>query len=293
MVTDRIIIASNGSTSLVLTEKPFSVNLTNGFDKLKVVNVTSQGFDQDGASLLNSYVQPRDMEIKGQIQASTTSQMQMLRDRLLDLFIPKVDITITHFYGGRNRVITTRVEQTPDIKFTNVSTIQEYTISLTATEPYWRDVTETLVQIANVSGGFHFPLIIPKDEGIIFGLKSASLIADVYNYSSIKVGMRIIFQAAGHVENPQLFDVNKRKFIRILCEMEAGDQIIIETGQNKTVTRIKNGVSEDYMGHIDLAGGGNTFLELDPKDNLFRYSAGDGEDMLETKIYFFNKYPGV
>lgn len=293
MVTDRVIIASNGNTSVVLTDKPFSVNLINGFDKLKVVNVTSQGFDQDGASLLNSYVQPRDMEIKGQIIAATTSQMQALRDKLLNVFIPKKDITITHYYGGKNRVITARVEQTPDFDFTNVSVIQEYTVSLTATEPYWRDENETLIQIANISGGFHFPLIIPVDEGIIFGLKSASLIADVFNRSSIKVGMRIIFQAAGHVKNPQLFDVKKRTFIRILCEIEAGDQVVIETGANKTVTLIKGGVAEDYMGHIDLAGGGNTFLELDPGDNLFRYSAEAGEDLLETKIYFFNKYPGV
>lgn len=293
MVTDRIIIASNGHNSIVLTNLPFTVEMTTGFDKLKVVNVTSQGFDQDGASLLNSYVQPRDMEIKGQIKADTTAQMQLLRDKLINLFIPKTDIMITHFFGGKNRVIKTRVEQTPDINFTAVSKIQEYSVTLTATEPYWRDVNETLVQIANVSGGFHFPLIIPAGDGIIFGLKSASLIASVYNYSSIKVGMRIIFHASGHVEDPQLFDVNKRTFIRILCELEAGDEITIETGQDKTVTLTRQGVQYDYMGHIDLADGGNTFLELDPGDNLFRYSAEEGEDMLETKIYFYNKYPGV
>lgn len=293
MVTDKKIIVSNGSTSVELTALPYTVKETKGFDRLSVQIVTSQGFDQEGASLLNDYVTPRDMSISGQVKAETTAQMQNLRDKLFNLFIPHTDITINHYYGGKNRLIVARVEKTPQFKHTEVSKVDTYEVNLTATEPYWRDVTETLVPIANTTGGFHFPLIIPKDEGVTFGIKSASLIADVYNYSSIKVGMRIVFIAKGAVSNPQLFDVNTRKFIRLLCDMEAGEQVIVQTGQDKTVTRIKNGVSEDYIGKIDLAGGGNTFLELAPKDNLFRYGADSGEDMLETKIYFHNKYPGV
>lgn len=293
MVTDRIIIASNGSTSLELTALPYTIKETKGFDRLNIQIVTSQGFDQEGASLLNDYVTPRDMSISGQIKAETTIQMQKLRDKLFNLFIPHTDITINHYYGGKNRMIVARVEKTPQFEHTEVSKVDTYEVSLMATEPYWRDVTETLVPIANTTGGFHFPLIIPKDEGVTFGIKSASLIADVYNYSSIKVGMRIVFIAKGAVSNPQLFNVNTRKFIRLLCDMEAGEQVIVQTGQDKTVTHIKNGVSEDYIGKIDLAGGGNTFLELTPGDNLFRYGADSGEDMLETKIYFHNKYPGV
>ena len=119
------------------------------------------------------------------------------------------------------------------------------------------------------------------------------MIADVYNKSSIKVGMKIIFIANGSLSNPQLFDVNKRKFIKLLCNMEAGEKITIETGTENKVTRNKNGIEEDYIGKIDLAGGGDEFLMLDPGDNLLRYGADTGEDMLETRILFYNKYPGV
>jgi hypothetical protein len=75
--------------------------------------------------------------------------------------------------------------------------------------------------------------------------------------------------------------------------MEAGESITVETGNSKTVTRKINGVETDYMGKIDIAGGGDDFLELDPGDNLMRYAADDGEDMLEVKIYFNNRYVGV
>lgn len=293
MVTDRRIIASNGNTSVELTASPYTVQGTKGFDRLEVQNVTSQGFDQDGASLLNSYVLPRDMEITGQIRADTTYQMQKLHDKLLDVFIAKTDITITHYYGGINRIITARVEKSPKFDFTEVRAVQNYNVSLTATEPYWRDQLETLIPMANVRGSFHFPLIIPKNKGVCFGIKNSALIANVYNQSSIKVGMRIIFIANGAVSNPQLFNINTRKFLRLICDMEAGEKITIETGQENTVTRNKYGVKEDYIGHIDLAGGGDEFLELDPGDNLLRYGADAGEDMLEVRIYFYNKYPGV
>ena len=113
MVTDRKIIVSNERTSVDLTLLPYTVQKITGFDRLEVQNVTSQGFDQDGASLLNSYVLPRDMEILGQMKAQTTYQMQMLRDKLSAVFIPKKEVTVTHYYGGINRIITARVEKTP------------------------------------------------------------------------------------------------------------------------------------------------------------------------------------
>lgn len=293
MVTDRKIIVRNGNMSIELTAMPYTVREIKGFDRMNVKNVTSQGFDQDGASLVNSYVLPRDLEITGQMKADTTFLMQKNRDRLSEMFMPDREIQITHYFGGINRVISAVVEKTPKFEFTSVTTIQNYEISMKAMEPYWRDEKETLVPIADVKGSFHFPLVIPKDKGVCFGIRSSSLIANIYNRSSVKIGMRIIFIARGALTNPQLFEIYTRKCIRLLCSMEAGETITVETGLNKSVIRRKNGVSEDYIGKIDLAGGGGEFLELAPGNNLLRYGAESGEKMLEVKIYYHNKYPGV
>lgn len=293
MVTDRIIIASNKKTSLELTASPYSVKDITGFDRIEVQNVTSQGFDQDGASLVNSYVLPRDMGITGQIRANNTEQMQRLRNKLINMFLPKENIVITHFYGGESKEITVRVEATPKFTFTKVSVMQNYEIQMTAVSPYWRATTESLVQIADVIGCFCFPLVIPVDEGVVFGVKQASLIANVHNASPIKVGMRFCFIANGTVVNPQLFNVRTRQYFKLLCTMTPGEQITVQTGQDKTVVRNDSGRTKDYIGKVDLAGGGNTFLELDPGDNLLRYMADSGEDMLEVKIYYHNRYTGV
>ena len=293
MVTDRRILVSNENITVDLTEIPFTVEKIKGFDRLQVQLVTSQGFDQIGASLINDYVQPRNMEISGQLMGETTERIQELRDMLLSAFLPETDIIINHYYGGQNRLITVRVENTPQFGFTQVSTVQTYDVQLTAVEPYWRDTTESLMQIANIKGDFHFPLIIPVSMGVHFGVKSPYLIVNVHNKSPIKSGIKIVFIANGYVKNPQLFNIKTREYIRLLCEMEAGEQITIQTGEDKTIVRVKNGLSENYIGKIDLEGGGSTFLELDSGDNLLRHLADSGQDVLETEIYYCNKYVGV
>lgn len=293
MVRERIVIVSNGVTSLELTNPPYYIKETEGWDELDVEIVTSQGFDQDGATELNSYIQPRNMSITGQLRADTSAQMQQLHDNILNLFLPKKQIRITNFYGGRNRVITASVTKTPNFEHTEVRAVDEYTVKLKASDPYWKDPGETLIQIANVIPKFHFPISIDKNKGMVFGVKSPSLIAVVYNRSAVKAGMKFVFIANGELSNPQLFNIKTREFFKLRCDMQAGENIIVQTGIEKTVIRKKNGVEENYIGKIDIPSGGNTFLELNPGDNLLRYSADQGEDMLEVKIYFNNKYLGV
>lgn len=293
MVTDRKIIVSNGRNTIDITEHPYYVESKNGFDGMNVQVVTSQGYGQDGASLINSYVLPRDMEINGQITAQTNVNMQQLKESIINLFLPKTPLTVNYYCAGQNRVITAMVETTPKFTDDKISRIKNYSVSLKAIDPFWRDATESLVQMANYRGGLRFPLRIPKNKGVHFAVKSSALIANVYNKSNLKTGMRFVFIANGTVKNPQLFNVKTRESFKLLCNMAAGEEITVVTGEDKTVTRRINGAEENYIGRIDIAGGGKTFLELEPGDNLFRYMADAGEDKLEIRIYFYNKYLGV
>ena len=256
-------------------------------------HVTTQGHGQDGESIVNSYVMPRDMEIRGQIQAGTTAGMQALRNELIHTFIPHQDISILHSYGGETHMITARVERSPAFSFTGISSIQDYTVSLVAANPYWTDRDETRVDLAETVGLFHFPLVIPRNTGVVFGVKSTNPMGTVENASPIRIGMKYVFVANGRVVNPQLFNVKTRKYMRLLCNMEDGETITVQSGTDKTIIREYGGIREDYIGRIDLAGGGNTFLELDPGKNLFRYLADEGEGLLEVHISYRNLYTGV
>lgn len=289
MRTDRDIIIRTDGNIAHLTTLPFTVQNTSGFDTVDVKHNTSQGYGQDGATLLGSSVNIRNMNIQGQIYAKTTAEMERLRLLLMALFKPKTDIVITQEYGGVKKMITARSKKTPKIEFSAVSMIQEYSVELVAMMPYWEDYETNVVEIADWVGGMHFPLQTPT----CFGIKRASPIAVITNDSTDDIGMTIKFIAHGIVENPKLLNVYTQELIKVNCTMADGEVITITTGDRKTVTRMLEGVSSNYIGHIDLAGGGYTFLTLKPGDNTFRASAEDGESLLETQITYKNRYVGV
>ncbi|MDE6601558.1 MAG: phage tail family protein [Lachnospiraceae bacterium] len=293
MVTDRRIIISRTGETLALTETPFSVEEIKGFDSLDVNVVTTQGFDQDGSTPVNIYTDDRPMEIKGQIYAESTWKMQELRDRLLDIFLPKAALEVRHYYGGVARTIRAYAEKTPAFTLTKVSKLQEYRVKLRATEPYWRGDRDAMVEMAGTKGQFHFPLVIPRGKGVIFGVKSKSKIASVPNRSAIRTGMEITFTARGNVTNPYVINIYTRECIQINCGMVNGQTITVQTGEEKTITSRLNGVSTDYIGRVDLEGGNCDFLELAPGDNVLRYGAEEGEDYLAVKFVYATKYAGV
>lgn len=295
MVTDRKIIVKNDRTSLEITKPPYYIKEFYGIDTLDVTIVSNQAYGQEGSDVVNTIVNPRNMEIEGQIYSETTQGIQMMRDKLKAVFMPHKELTVIHYYGGKIRQISCHAEKTPRFKDTEVSVVKEYTVKLIATDPYWKNTEITKVSIANWIPKFRFPLVIPKNTGMIFGLKSASKIVNAYNNSNVEIGMEIRFEATGVVKNPQLFNIVTREYIRLInTDMEAGEKIIIDTDKRKkTIIQLKNGIEKNYIGKIDLAGEGNTFLILRPGDNLFRYAADEGEDNLQTTLYFREVETGV
>lgn len=293
MVTDRKITVSNGKTSLELTSPPYYVKNIDGFDSLDVKIVTSQGFGQEGSSLVNAYTEERSLLIEGQMRAASTKEMQMLRDSLLGIFLPKKELVITHFYGGITRRITAYVEKTPVFSFGNVGTIQAYKVELIAADPFWYADNAAFVEMANTVGNFHFPLMIPPKRGVIFGLKSNSMITSLVNRSSVKLPLEIVLTAKGRVLNPYILNVDTRECMKLNCTMQDGQIITVETGEDKTVTSRMGNTVEDYIGYVDIAGENCTFLELDTGDNIVRYGADDGEEYLTVKFTYYDKYPGV
>ena len=289
MRTDRDIIIRTDEKLLHLTSLPYTVQRTSGFDTVSVKHNTSQGYGQDGATLLGSSVNTRSLRIEGQIYATTNESMEALRLQLLNMFKPKTDILITQEFGGVKKTIIARASKTPKIDFSEVSVIQNYSVELVAMTPYWEDYETNIVEIADVAGGLHFPLQTPT----CFGIKRASMIAVVTNESTDEIGMVIRFIAHGIVSNPGLLNIYTQEYIKVNCIMADGEVITVTTGDKKTVVQRINGADNNYIGHIDLIGGGYTFLTLAPGDNTFRMMADVGESMLETQIIYKNRYAGV
>lgn len=240
-------------------------------------------------------MEPRFIDLEGKITETDLNQIKIYRDRIIKVCNPKLGLgEITLELDGDIKKIFGVLDGVPSFPERSRDLFQKFLISWKCPNPYWQDIKESKQEIALWQKSFHFPLIIPKDEGIMMGYREPSLIANVKNTGQAKTGMRIEFKAKGTVVNPSLFNVNTREFLKVNKTMTAGEKIIVNTNQGqKKILSISNGVTTDILNLLDLAGGGKTFLQLDLEDNLFRYDADEGLDKLEINIYYDNKYLGV
>ncbi|EPY6492409.1 phage tail family protein [Clostridium sporogenes] len=266
---------------------PFFLQNIDGISGLKNTIYSSKGMGQDGSTNTGSTLDDRNIVIQGAI----TENKELNREKLLSIINPKLKSKLIYIDGNIKKYVECMVETAPIIPKENNPKFQ---ISLLCNNPYWKDYIDSKVNIALWKGDFHFPLVIPVNKGITMGHREPSLIVNVLNNGQAKTGMIIEFFARGTLKNPSLFNVNTREFIKINKGMVAGEKFIINTNYSKKkILQELNGVTTDILNYLDIEGGGDTFLQLDVGDNLFRYNADSNLDNLEVNIYFSSQYLGV
>lgn len=245
----------------------------------------------NGAIYMSGRLRERNMSLIGCLNVSP-SRFQDEKRKLSSIINPLHLVRVIHE--------NCKIEGYPvsTVKFAyndeeNITGLYKFVIDIVCPDPYWKDITKNKSEIALWKGMFHFPLTIPKQEGIIMGLKQPSLIVNIENKGDVETGMVIEFRARGTLTNPSLFNVNTRESIKINKSMVAGEVIRVNTNYGeKRIENILNGVTTNILNLIDL-GGGDTFLQLDVGDNLLRYDADTNPSNLEINIYFSPKYLGV
>ncbi|AWZ48325.1 phage tail family protein [Hathewaya limosa] len=265
---------------------PFFLQNIDGISGLKNIIYSNKGMEQDGSTYTGSTLDNRNVVIQGAI----TENREINREKLLSIVNPKLRAKLIYDNGNIKKYIECVVENAPTITKENKPKFQ---ISLLCPNPYWKDYIDSKVNIALWKGDFHFPLVMPK-AGIIMGHREPSLIVNIENKGQVRTGIVIEFYARGTLKNPSLFNVNTREFIKINKSMIAGEKIIINTNfGKKKILSINNGIETNIVNYLDIVGGGDTFLQLNVGDNLFRYNADENLNNLEATIYYNNNYLGV
>lgn len=283
-------INSNNKSIVLGNTKPFVIISADGLGSPENAIYTQKSPFQDGVTVTGSTLEFRNIVIEGKIIDRNRVNRQAYRNRLLQAFNPKLDGKLIYESVDLKRQIECKVEQAPYFASNSEQSYQDFSISLIAPSPFWKDINTIKEEVAIWRGAFEFPLEI-VEEGIELGYREPSLIVNVLNKGDVPCGMKIQFKALATVVNPSLFNVNTREYFKINKVLEAGEIITVTTHfQNKRVELSKNGVVSNAFNWIDLD---STFLQLDVGDNLFRYDADEGLDNLEVSLYYIPQYLGV
>lgn len=248
--------------------------------------------NQVGKYVTGTSLETRDVNITGWVIAQTEGQMDERKNFLNRYVNPQQLLEITY----KNYVL----DFLPDTSIKYSAVVQEnneivckFSIVGTAFDPLFRDAVESRMAAATTLNLFHFPLMIGgTDRGyptVMFGIRSPSLIINVFNAGAVSTGLRMVFKAKGTVVNPQIINVKTQEFFKINKTLSAGEQVIVETvtGEKKVVGSINGGEETNYFKYRDLD---STWLQLAVGDNLFRYAADNNLDGLEVYIYSYNRY---
>lgn len=282
-------------------KSPYRVNISKDVTGLSDVTndiYTINAMGQDGDTYLGNRIEPRHIEIVGYVNNTNKETAQRLKREMNRILNPQFTALLVYRFGDHVRVIGATIDNAP--LFVAAPVLEQFTIQLTCTHPFWREENDRRQDIATWVGLMEFK-IRPEDdqphgleipiEGWEIGKREPSLIVNLFNAGDVRAGMTIEFRALGRLLNPMLLNVATGLFLRIRTEMLAGDVITVHTGYGeKGITLTRGGVVSNIFSELDPD---SSYLKLEVGDNIFRYDADENMASLDVVIHHNNFFLGV
>ena len=264
---------------------PFSSYFLETFEEeLKNSITTNKTNLIHGENFISNTLESRYISIAGIIDKNATTKA-LIRN-LIRVVNPTLKGKLIYRNENETKEIEVIPEEIPDPQ-ANGGLIR-YEISLVANNPFWKN-TENVENIALWTPKLHFPLIIPKRKGFVFGVKKSAFEKLIENEGDVESGFRVVFKArSGTVKNPKLLNKLTGEFIRLNYSMEKGDSIeVISYPEKKkvTVNTIINGFR-----FLDIE---SVFFTLDVGRNILQYDADVNKTNLDVILYYTPRFLGV
>jgi hypothetical protein len=246
-------------------------------------NHTFKYVDQIGVTLYNTTLEPRQVMITGWVAREDEAEVKRMKQILNSLVNPKHTLQAIRGNYKIDFVPRTSVKYSATYRENN-EYMAKFLITGYCPYPLFTDLYDNVVSVAYTEPRFRFPLIIPKDTGMMMGVRQPSLIAEINNPGDFPVGYIIEFRAAGTVVNPSLVDIGSQEFIKINKTLESGEVVRIYTQEGQRhIVGILNGVESNYFHYRTYD---SSWLQLAVGQNLLRYDAEEGLSSLEVAITF-------
>lgn len=244
--------------------------------------------NQVGVYINSTTLEQRTISLSGWVVGDTYAELKANKEILNRLVNPVQTIELTVF-----EKYTLSFKPDYSIKYSvsyqeNNEVLCKFLIQGTCADPLFSVKARESVLVASTIPKFHFPLIIPQNEGIIFGLREPSLLATLQNNGDVDTGMVITFSCTSAVTNPSILNVNTREQIKINKVLAVGEQIVISTGSGeKYIHGIIGGKELNYFQYLDFD---SVWMQLHTGENLLKYDADANSGGLEVSISFLPKY---
>lgn len=277
-------IENSKGEKLALTSDPsYSVTKVDGlYPPSAAINLSTVAAS-DGGRYNSSRANTRNIVIELCIEAPVEEN----RIKLYKYVKSKEKIRFYYTNDTRNVYIDGYVESMPIEYFEMKQKVQ---ISIICPDPYFKDVIESLVDFASVTSLFKFPFSI-EESGVEMSRLEVGVEMPIVNQGDVRTGVTITLRSSGLVLNPKIYNLTTGESFILDLEMNTGDVITINTNTGKkSVRMVHNGVETNVINDLRH---GSKWLQLEPEDNIFTYTADEFPHNLSCQFLVHNKYEGV
>lgn len=238
----------------------------------------------DGGKFNSSKLETRNIVITLKLNERTEEN----RLYLYSLFPTKEEVRFFYSNESRDVFIVARVETVECAYFDQREIMQ---ISLICPQPYFRAIDETINDISKVTDLFTFPFSI--EDPVPISSLDTEQVTDIINTGESDTGMIIDITFSAPVETLRIQNVDTGEYLELSYHFWANDEVIVNTNKGeKSVRLLREGMDFNLFSSVVR---GSTFFSLSSGDNLFSYTADEGETDDDVHIVFrhFTTYRGV
>lgn len=285
---ERIVCNSENGYSIEIGKGfPYFLEEITGIHEMSGSVATVKSAFGIGSKYMGTSVDDRAITITGHFKSRLQARVPQ-RDTLYKAFSLDKKGTLFYYEDNKSFKIDYYVKK---VQTSNSFGYDSFQIELYCPSPYFTDLEETVVSLANWKKLFSFPLEIIDGQGVLFGEKEQNTLATILNNSNIEIGMRIIFNAEDTVVNPKITNVITNEELSLDVTLERGEQIEVSTYINdKNIYLIKDGVKTRKNNLLKF---GSTFLQIHQGTNTFKFDTDSGSEDLSIEFYYYNNYEAV
>jgi hypothetical protein len=292
----------NGDPEIVFTAPTYTGSNPDLLGQIPVEHITTVGADQDGETILDSLLKPRDnLVLNYTVNAVTAADLAIAIRAISRAFshhagagiLKVVTDDAESFYidcivAPRNPVFPTGSESRSSTGAGLSNYWQKFSITLVAYRPWW--YTTPTPETFNPWVGVELPLEIDPVWGIEFSSYADS--KTLTNNGDLRIPITI--QIDGPMVNPLFTKTLTGEYISITKELTAGQRLYIDTAYGDITCEIRDSSTdeliEDAFQYADVD---TTWFWLDPGENYVTFTSGDANDGSSMIISKSDRYSAV
>lgn len=155
----------------------------------------------------------------------------------------------------------------------NNEVLCRFTFSLYCNDPMFYFNTSRTEALNGLIGGYHFPIAIPKPNGMHFGVLLPYLSTEIENTGDNSVGAVFYIEADGDVSEVTFTNVETQEFMRVEKNLTAGQILRIDTKNRRVEFSADKGTTyESILSAWDF---NSTWLQFPVGATAINYSTTD------------------